>query len=101
MRFALRNDDAEVSIEAERPVERYAEIQKRGEEGFTERPVIIMDVQIGEMTRRIEVNLIDRTGFEFPVLIGRNFLSGTTLVDVNRVYVQPTPMPETTEDGDD
>jgi hypothetical protein len=69
-------------------VERVAEIRRRGEGENHRRHVVLMDLAIGEVASRIEVNLADRTGFEFPVLIGRNFLEDRALVDVSRAYVQ-------------
>lgn len=86
-RFQLRNDETDETIDLERAVERIAEIRKRGADGTHSRPVILMDVALGDIERRIEVNLTDRSGFDFPVLIGRNFLSGTAIVDVSRAYV--------------
>lgn len=88
VRFTLRNDDSGDAIEVERPVERIAEIRRRGEGENHRRHVVLMDLGIGEVASRIEVNLADRTGFEFPVLIGRNFLNDRALVDVSRAYVQ-------------
>ena len=50
-----------------------------------------MDLVMGEMTKRVNVNLADREGFEFPLLIGRDFLSGLVIVDVALSYTQETP----------
>lgn len=88
VRFVLRNDETDESIEVEREVTRTVKIVKRGGEGHQRRPVVMMDIAIGEVERRIEVNLTDRTGFDYPVLIGRNYLSGTALIDVSRNYIQ-------------
>jgi hypothetical protein len=43
-----------------------------------------MWVTLGETRSRIDVNLTDRTNFEYPVLIGRNFLTDSLIVDVSR-----------------
>lgn len=88
VRFTLRNEESGDAIEVERAVERVAEIRRRGEGENHRRHVVLMDLAIGEVASRIEVNLADRTGFEFPVLIGRNFLEDRALVDVSRAYVQ-------------
>ena len=48
------------------------------------RYVVRMWVTMGEARSRIDVNLTDRANFEFPLLIGRNFLTDTMIVDVSR-----------------
>ncbi|MCV6596615.1 MAG: RimK/LysX family protein [Mangrovicoccus sp.] len=93
VRFHITNDEAGIDIEAQRKVARIAKIKKRGDEDYHERYVVVMDLKIGDVERRIEVNLADRTGFEFPVLIGRNYLEDTALVDVSRAYIQDTYTP--------
>ena len=45
---------------------------------------------MGDVTKRLDVNLNDRTGFEYPLLIGRDFLGGLALVDVTLKYTQET-----------
>lgn len=91
VRFVIRDDDSGETIPLEAPVARVAEIKKRGQEGFTQRPAVAMDLVMGEMTKRVKVNLADRTGFEFPLLIGRDFLAGLAVVDVTLSYTQDTP----------
>jgi len=45
------------------------------------RPVIRLGVCIGEVYRETEVNLVDRTGFIYPMLIGRKFMEGRLVID--------------------
>ena len=52
---------------------------KRHYGGHQMRLVIRMGVCLGSLYRETDVNLVDRTGFEYPMLIGRNFM-GTDLV---------------------
>lgn len=98
VRFVVRNDDSGDKFPLEAPVARVVEIKKRGQEGFTRRPAIAMDLIMGEMTKEVKVNLADRTGFEFPLLIGRDFLSGLAVVDVTLSYTQETPGAPTDEE---
>ncbi len=91
VRFVVRNDDSKETFPLEAPVAGVAKIKKRGQEGFTRRPAVDMDLVMGEVTKRIKVNLADRTGFEFPLLIGRDFLAGLAVVDVSLSYTQDTP----------
>jgi len=56
------------------------------------RYVVRMWVTLGEIRSKIDVNLSDRTDFEYPLLIGRNFLIDNMIVDVSRhhtVIVRP------------
>lgn len=60
------------------PIKRMSRIKKRsgeidnaGEATFAERPVIELDVCLGEQKKKLEVNLTDRSRFTFPFLIGR------------------------------
>jgi hypothetical protein len=56
------------------------------------RYVVRMWVTLGEIRSKIDVNLSDRSDFEYPFLIGRNFLMDNMIVDVGRhhtVVVRP------------
>ncbi len=56
-----------------------------------ERPVVLMGICVGHHYREVEVNLVDRGQFKFPLLIGRSFLSGAFIVDPSKSYaVEPT-----------
>lgn len=91
VRFSARNEALDTQVDMEKPVVRIAEIKGRaGSEGHR-RPVIETTVVIGGVARTIEVNLADRTTFEFPVLIGRNYLSGIMLIDVGQSYIHGGP----------
>jgi hypothetical protein len=58
-----------------------------------ERPVVKLQARLGAVEQVSEFTLTDRSSFEFPVLIGRNFLNGKFIVDVNRKNVT-SPMNE-------
>ena len=48
------------------------------------RYVVRMWLTVGDIRAKIDVNLSDRTDFEYPLLIGRNFLMDNMIVDVSR-----------------
>lgn len=52
-----------------------------------ERFVIKLGVCLGSVYKDVEVNVVDRAGFKFPMLIGRNFLGGRFLVDTAATHV--------------
>ena len=68
------------------PVVRWVSIRRRGG-GSIVRPVVMMDLCIGGRRVKGEVNLADRTGFNYPLLIGRNMLSEAGIsVDSRQIF---------------
>lgn len=65
---------------------RVAQIKLRTS-GFQERPVVRLNVTIGSISKDVEVNLANREGFEYRVLLGRNFLEHGVLVDSSQTYI--------------
>jgi len=54
---------------------------KRHFGGFQRRPVIRLGICLGTIYKVVDVNLVDRTGFEYPMLIGRNFMDTSLVVN--------------------
>jgi hypothetical protein len=52
-----------------------------------ERPVVRLGICLGRAYRLAEVNLVDRSGFDYRLLIGRKVLSGTVIVDPSRAWL--------------
>ena len=92
LRFTIQDRLAGCLHTFERRILRIVDIKGHGDES-DRRPVVAMNITIGEITHEIEVTLADRSAFEFPVLIGRNFLYGNVLVDVSQRYIA-TALPE-------
>ena len=80
IKFQLDNGEGD-NIVFEKKILKYAKI-KRKIEGRIERPVILMPICLGSVVRNIEVNLSNRSNFEYPMLIGKNMLRKKFLVDV-------------------
>lgn len=87
VRFSVINYQGE-RIWLERKIVRMAKI-KRHYGGVQERPVVMLGVCLGGVYRETEVNVIDRSGLEYPMLIGRKFLKGKFLVDSAAQFVNP------------
>lgn len=66
-------------IRYERRLVRWARIERHGPDD--RRPVVGLDLCVGSVARRVEVNLVDRSGFDYPLLVGRNFLAGAFVID--------------------
>jgi hypothetical protein len=68
----------------------WVEIKGKGTKRMIRRPVIAMQLCIGERWLAARVNLADRTGFLYPLLIGRDTLiAGNFLVDPAALYLEP------------
>jgi len=68
------------------PVERTVLIKRHGAENIR-RYVVSMRLAIGDLRDSIEVSLANREQFDYPVLIGRNFMQGRAIVDVSRKFI--------------
>lgn len=75
------------------PVVRWVSIRRRGG-GSIVRPVVMMDLCVAGVKVRGEVNLADRTGFNYPLLIGRNMLrEGNIGVDSRQIFAAKRACP--------
>jgi len=61
----------------------------RTREGLRKRPVVDLDLCIGPKRLRTRVALDDRAGLKYPLLVGRNTLSGIFIVNTKRRRVAP------------
>lgn len=79
-------------VPLERRVVRQARIKRHDGRSQT-RPVVRLTLCVGGLQREVDVNLVDRSGFEFPLLLGRSFLRGLVLVDADRQYLTEAACP--------
>ncbi|MAI25558.1 MAG: hypothetical protein CMN75_05955 [Spirochaeta sp.] len=94
-RLPLR-DGKKSSVEITTPVTGRASIKRHGEAPLR-RLVVSLRVVLGPIDRVSEFTLADRAGYDFPVLIGRSYLQGLALVDVDKEKTL-TPRPEVSGD---
>ena len=79
VRFKLgRDSDAPV---IDKPVWKRVKVKRHGGEAQS-RPVIKLRLILGAVDQVVLVTLADRSEFQYPLLIGRNFLRDTYIVDV-------------------
>jgi hypothetical protein len=79
VRFELV-DDLGQSVVIERRLVRIAKI-KRHRGMRQERPVVRMGICVGNYYKEAEVNLVDRSKFKYPLLIGRSFMGDALVID--------------------
>lgn len=72
-------------IVLERPLLREATIKRHFAKSQV-RPVVRLGICLGNLYQEAEVNLVDRTGFKYPMLIGRKFMEGRLLVDPSLTF---------------
>lgn len=76
-------------VRLERDVQEWMRVKRKGNAGFIERPVVLMDFCIGGRIIEARVNLANRSRFIYPLLIGRNVLkAGDFLIDPSRKFVE-------------
>ena len=98
VRFEVATD-SEQPQQIEKPLARISKIKRRAgdfdpEEGktYTARPVIELQVCMGKALRTIEVNLTDRSAFQYPLLIGSEALKRLdAVVDPSLKYAAGKP----------
>lgn len=83
VRFTLSGEEDGETTTLERPLVRDVLI-KRHRGPSQRRPVVKVPVCLGPFLLDIEVSLIDRSNFNYPVLIGRAAMEGVAVVDGER-----------------
>ncbi len=81
-----KEEDPVGRIKMELPMVRYIYIRQHGMES-QKRPTVKLLVRLGSIEDYAEFSLVDRTGHDFPMLIGRNLLEGYAIVDVSQNHI--------------
>ena len=92
VRFDIEVDSGVHTVE--RRVLRHVRVVQQSDVTGTRRPVVVLRVRMGGLLGSFEFNLSDRTHLRHPVILGREFLMDTMLVDVSRQFVHPLPEPD-------
>lgn len=85
VQFTIRNKQDE-SLQLEKPLIRYALIKRKDAEPL-KRPVVEMELCLGNTMKTVHVNLANRENFKYRMLIGRSFLKQGYLVDSSNQYI--------------
>ena len=83
VQFRVADDNGDRQL-IKRPIVRYTTIKRRGV-APQERPVIQLNICLGEHSKVVEVNLANRKSYNYKMLIGRSFLEGLFIVDSDLV----------------
>jgi hypothetical protein len=80
VRYSVRNPETDELLSIRSPYIRTTRI--RSHSGSSQRRrVVEMTVCLGNQQRTVEVNLVDRNEFDYPMLLGRSALQGIAIVD--------------------
>jgi len=77
----------------ESKVERFIRIKQEADNHVARRPVIHAHLQIGQYTAETDLNLVDRSHLDFPLLLGRKFMQDIAVVDVGQTYIHGEKKP--------
>jgi hypothetical protein len=84
VRFEL-TDSQRRTENFETKVIRKTKIKRQGSES-QQRRVVRLGVCLGTVYKEVEVNLVDRSKFDYKMLIGRSFLEGSFIVDSEQTF---------------
>jgi hypothetical protein len=82
--FDVTNRNGKV-LNLSKKIIRFAKI-KRKDAATQQRPVIKLEICIGKVKKLVEVNLVNRSNFNYQMLIGQSFLKPEFIVDVEKSY---------------
>lgn len=86
VRFSLLDPETNELVELERRLRRKVLIKQQQRE-WERRYVVKLWLTLGEIRELVDVTLSNRADFEYPVLVGRNLLTDTAIVDVSRQHI--------------
>ena len=96
VRFKVKNHLGEEATIVKKVI-REAKIKQKGR-ASERRPVVLLGICLGRQYREVQENLLDRSQFNYPLLIGRSFMRGHIIVDPELKYTSEpacvgAPMP--------
>lgn len=88
VRFSLVDleDRRQDPVRVEKPLVRTAYIKSHQRQA-SKRDVVMMSICKNGRDYEAEFNLVDRSNFNYPVLLGRAFLKDVALVDANATFI--------------
>lgn len=78
--FSVFDPESGESIRLKKPLVRLVRI-KQHDGSYQVRPVVALDICLADHADTVEVSLIDRSVFIYPLLLGRSALEGRVVVD--------------------
>jgi hypothetical protein len=98
VRFTVTDPETDERVTLEKPLVRNVRIVRHSGD-HQRRPVVELPICIGDQRRVVEVNLIDRSNFIYPLLLGRSALAGYALIDSGAKFLFSPQCPSAEENG--
>lgn len=86
VRFDYGNRDGQKHTFTREVVREMSVAAKAGEIS-NKRPVVMMTIQVGEVSETVEVNLQDRSRFKYSMILGKNFLRNGLVVSSDKQFL--------------
>jgi hypothetical protein len=99
VRFTIANPKTGEPETLERRLVRFIGIQKSGGGEAKRRPVVKLDIVIGQNEQAAEFSLSSRKHTSYQVKIGRSILKDVMVVDVSKKNIAPYVLPEKASDS--
>lgn len=84
--FKLKSKD-KISKTITLPVKRWVRIKQSSTTKLSRRPIVELDIKLGDKIYKTPFNLVDRDHMTSDILLGRSFLNPIALVDVEQKYI--------------
>ncbi len=97
--FTVVDETSGRRVRFKRPLLRRVRIKEHDGSGQS-RPVVKVEICLGDHQRRVEVSLVDRSNFDYPMLLGRRALEGIAVVDPELRFTTRPDCPPS-EDGEE
>lgn len=95
VRFGVRNYKDETAV-FEKKLVGYTKVKRHFGETQS-RPVIKLGICMAGVYREVKVNLVDRAGYNYQMLIGRSFMLGDFLIAPDQKYLTKPNCPTAVE----
>lgn len=95
VRFGVRNYKDETAV-FEKKLIGYTKVKRHFGE-VQRRPVIQLGICMAGVFREVKVNLVDRAGYNYQMLIGRSFMLGDFLISPDQKYLTKPNCPTAVE----
>lgn len=92
VRFQLVTSDGN-AVSLERELVRSTSIKESAGKQLR-RPVVMLTLCLGNISREVQVNLVDRSRFNYKMLIGRSFMRDAFLVDPSTKFTVEPQCPQ-------
>lgn len=90
VRFAVEDPETGELVELRKPYVRRVRIKRHGG-SYQRRYVVRLQICVDNRKKNIDVNLIDRAHFDYPMLLGRSALEGWSVIDPEKEHTtRPT-----------